>query len=375
MAMLSRNAFAHKFTTAMLDNDDLAVSPVSVYLCLGMVCLGATKHSKNHAQICELLGIDPDNEDGFMDEAKKMCEELLKQQDEEISIALRNSLWVEEIKPDFTEICANRLDADVRPLTGSAAINSWVAQHTKNMIQNIFFVDPPGPLVTVNVVSLKMKWTKSFDKEVTRPSDFYRSHDNNGPSNPVKCHMMTMKEHLNYTEFNGTQVVELPYGLEKDDKHFVAYILLPGRCVSVKETIQKTFEDSEKWAKVVDSMLDVKVRLELPRFTAESSFSLNESLQALGMDEAFDGNGHFTRLSDNPDVYLKEVVHAVKIQVDEAGTEAAAATAAVFATRGRAPPKDYVDMQVNRTFVFLLVNTVTKALLFAAVVKNPRPVE
>jgi serpin B len=243
------------------------------------------------------------------------------------------------------------------------------------MIQNIFLVDPPGPLVLVNVVSLKMKWTKSFDKKVTRPSDFYRSHDNNGPSNPVKCHMMTMKEHLNYTEFNGAQVVELPYGLEKDDKHFVAYILLPGRCVSVKETIQKTFEDPEKWAKVVDSMLDVKVRLELPRFTAESSFSLNESLQALGMDEAFDGNGHFTRLSDNPDVYLKEVVHAVKIQVDEAGTEAAAATAAVFATRGSRPPKDYVDMQVNRTFVFLLMNTVTKALLFAAVIKNPRPVE
>lgn len=371
MAMLSRNAFAHKFTTAMLDNDDMAVSPLSVYLCLGMVCLGATKDSKNHTQICKLLGIEADNEDGFLDEAKRMCEQLLQQQDEQISVAIRNSLWVQEVNPDFTEICAMRLDADVHPLTGSAAINSWVAQHTKNMIQNIFFVDPPGPLVLVNVVSLKMKWTKSFDKEVTRPSNFYRSHDKDGPSNPVKCHMMTMKEYLNYTEFNGAQVVELPYGLEEDGKKFVAYVILPCPCVSVKETMQKTFEDPEKWAKVVKSMINVKVRLELPRFTAETSLSLNDSLKALGMDEAFDGSGHFTRLSDNPDVYLKEVVHAVKIKVDEDGTEAAAATAAEFVTRGSRPPKDYVDMQVKRTFIFLLTNTVTQTLLFAAVVKNP----
>lgn len=118
-------------------------------------------------------------------------------------------------------------------------------------------------------------------------------------------------------------------------------------------------------------MINVKVRLELPRFTAETSLSLNDSLKALGMDEAFDGSGHFTRLSDNPDVYLKEVVHAVKIKVDEDGTEAAAATAAEFVTRGSRPPKDYVDMQVNRTFTFLLTNTVTQTLLFAAVVKNP----
>lgn len=371
MAMLSRNAFIHKFTTAMLDNENVAVSPVSVYLCLGMVCLGASKDSKNHEEICALLGIQPDNEEDFLVEAKTMCEQLLKQQDEQISVAIRNSLWVKEVSPDFTEICAKRLDADVHPLTGSAAINSWVAQHTKNMIQNIFFVDPPGPLVLLNVVSLKMKWTKSFDEELTSTSNFYRGHDKDGPSNPVKCHMMTMKEHLNYTEFNGAQVVELPYGLEKDGKQFVAYIVLPGPCVSVKETMQKTFEDPEKWAKVVKSMLHVKVRLELPRFTAETSLSLNDSLKALGMNEAFDGSGHFTRLSDNPDVYLKEVVHAVKIEVDEAGTEAAAATAAVFATRGSRQPKDYVDMRVNRTFVFLLTNTVTKALLFAAVVKNP----
>ena len=375
MAMLSRNAFAHKFTTATLDNEHAAVSPVSVYLCLGMVCLGATKDSKNHAEICALLGIDTDNEDGFLDEAKRMCEQLLKQQDEQISVAIRNSLWVQEVNPDFTEICAKRLDADVHPLSGSRAINAWVAQHTKDMIQNLFLVDPPGPLVLVNVVSLKMKWTKSFDEELTRTSNFYRSHDKNGPSNPVKCHMMTMKEHFHYTEFNGAQVVELPYGLEEDGKQFVAYIVLPGPCVSVKETMQKTFEDPEKWAKVIKSMLNVKVRLELPRFTAETSLSLNDSLKALGMNEAFDGSGHFTRLSDNPDVFLKDVIHTVKIEVDEAGTKAAAATAAVFATRGSRPPKDYVDMNVNRTFLFLLTNTVTQTLLFAAVVKNPELVK
>lgn len=369
--MLSRNAFAHKFTSAMLDNCDVAVSPVSVYLCLGMACLGASKDSKNHQEICALLGIPPDNEEDFLVEAKSMCEQLLAKQDEQISIVIRNSLWVHEVQPAFTEICANRLDADVHPLSGSAAINSWVAKHTKDMIQNLLSVDPPGPLVIVNVVCLKFKWTKSFDAKVTRQADFYRECNSDGPFDAVKCNMMTMKEDLNYIEYNGTQVVELSYGLETDNKQFVAYVILPTYFGSVQETIQQTLADHTTWAEIVDSMVQVKVRLELPRFTEQTHMSLNDTLRALGMTDAFDGSGHFTRLSDNPDVYLKDVVHAVKIQVDEAGTEAAAATAAVMGTRGPRPKQDYIDMNVNRTFIFLIANTVTKALLFAAVVKNP----
>jgi hypothetical protein len=151
------------------------------------------------------------------------------------------------------------------------------------------------------------------------------------------------------------------------------YVLLPGVLDSVEKLLENVVRNAEVFEDIVDSMESEKVRLEIPKFTVDSNTSVKDGLISLGMETAFDASAAFDRLTD-ADVFVKDVVHAVKIKVDEAGTEAAAATAAVFQTKGGGGrKKDYIDMCVNRKFIFLLKCKQTKALLFAAVVTNPRP--
>jgi serpin B len=289
-----------------------------------------------------------------------------------------NSLWGEDMKPAYIELCAKRMAAEVRPLAGCSVINAWVAERTKGMISRLLASDPPGPVVLVNVLAVKAMWTQSFDLSKTRVAKFYRGEDEDGdPSDAVECDMMTGTEEFEYTclctEHDDAQVVELPYGPRTDGNPFVAYVLLPGLLGSVEKMLETVVRNAGVFDDIVDSMETHKVRLELPKFTLESNTSVKDDLVSLGMDSAFGASAAFDRLTD-ADVFVKDVVHAVKIVVDEAGTEAAAATAAVFATKGGGGrKKDYIDMCVNRKFVFLLRCRVTKALLFAAVVTNPRP--
>ena len=118
------------------------------------------------------------------------------------------------------------------------------------------------------------------------------------------------------------------------------------------------------------------VNLRIPKFRIETNESVRDALQALGMSDAFGPSASFTRISDDPGVFLEDVLTAVMIEVDEAGTEAAAATAAVFRSRGGSGHRNEpIHMKCNRPFVFLLVHQSTRALLFAATVKYPAAVK
>jgi len=386
MTIAKRTAAMHTIAAHILSRGVVAVSPVSLYECLGLVCLGATKNSETHKQICDLLRLDEEDEDAFLLESHTMRAALLSEH-AGVSLEMGNSLWGEDMKPAYIELCAKRMAAEVRPLASCSVINAWVAERTKGMITKLLQTDPPGPVVLINVLAVKATWTHSFDLDKTRVAKFYRGVDKDGdPSDAVECDMMTGTEEFHYAclsnKDDGAQIIELRYG----PKHapgvpwtttnmnpFVAYVLLPGVLGSVEKLLENVVRNAEVFDDIVDSMESEKVRLELPKFTVDSNTSVKDGLISLGMENAFSGIAAFDRLTD-ADVFVKDVVHAVKIKVDEAGTEAAAATAAVFQTKGGGGrKKDYIDMCVNRKFIFLLKCKATKALLFAAVVTNPRP--
>jgi len=370
----------HTLAARMLLNGAVAVSPVSLYECLGLVCLGATKNSETHKQICEVLRMDGEDEDAFLLECKTMRIALLSEH-VGVSLEMGNSLWGDGMKASYTALCAKRMDAQVRPMASSTVINAWVSDQTKGMITKLLSSDPPGPVVLVNVLAVKAMWTYSFDENKTREAKFYRGvyglDDDDAKGDPVMCDMMTATEYLEYTcldfEGDGSQLVELPYGPKSGGNQFVAYVLLPGIKKCVHAMIETFVKNVDVFEEAVDGMTPEKVRLELPKFTVEVNTSAKEDLMALGMEAAFGASAAFDRLTE-ADVFVKDVVHAVKIVVDEAGTEAAAATAAVIVTKGGGGrKKDYVEMRVDRKFIFMLKCKVTRALLFAAVITNPRP--
>ncbi len=368
----------HAISAKTLRNGVEAVSSLSLYEGLVLTCLGATKHSETHKEIYALLVFHTDDEDGFLLESKTMRDALLKEH-VDVSLEMGNSLWGDDMKPAYTDFCTKRMDAQVRPLAGSSVINAWVTERTKDMIPCLLTTDPPGPVVFVNVFAVKAMWTQSFALDKTFSVKFYRGVDAHGPSDPVVCDMMTGTEEFHYTslstEDGDLQVVELSYDPRTHGNQFVVYVLLPELLGSVDKTLEVFVQDAEAFDALVDSMKPQKVRLDLPRFTVESNTSVKDDLISLGIHTAFGASAAFARLTD-ADVFVKDVVHSVKIVVDEVGTETAAATTVVFATKGAGGrKKDYIEMHVDRKFIFLLRWRVTQALLFAAVVTNPRPLK
>ena len=374
MALTSRTTFMHKFAAALLSNDEAAVSPVSAYLCLSLVLLGATKETGTHSQMCELFDIDPENEDEFLLACADMLTKLQTTQPN-VEFLTANSLWGNGIKQTYLDVCATKLRADARPLSNKAAINAWVAEKTKNNIKEILTVDPEGPLVCTNATYYKGQWTYKFDPAKTADVPFYSHFPESIPA--VDCRMMEMTTKLLYAQHGSTQIVQLPYGPAAEANPFVAYVLLPGREDTLKSTLQYFVQDVNVWDEIVDSLTLEDVNLRIPKFRIETNESVRDALRALGMSDAFGPSASFTRISDDPGVFLQDVLTAVMIEVDEAGTEAAAATAAVFATRGSKGPRknEPIHMKCNRPFVFLLVHQSTRALLFAATVKNPGAVK
>jgi len=376
----------HELAGLLLDREDAAVSPLSIELCLAMLLAGAAVEthdapdapdadadapaqpstSATHRQLCAALGLDPLAEHHFLDTCKQKRAELTAEV-ANVQVDMASALFCGAgIKDAYTTLCAERLDAQVLPLTTSAGINAWVAERTKGMIAEVLTEDPPGPLVLVQTLVFTAKFTYLFDPAKTKPAMF----DRRGPG-PVEVQMMTMTAKLRYTANNAVQVVELPYGKAEDGHPFVAYVFLPQGTSCLHKTVGTLISDHEAFEEVVNCLDDTDLQLSLPKFSIDCSSSIVDALKTLGVQDPFGAAADFARMTDEA-VFVQDVLHAVRIQVNEKGTKAAAATAAVIATRGSRPPrKDPVVMTVSSPFVFVVAHPATKTLLFAAVVSNP----
>jgi len=392
MSASSTTQKMHELAGLLLDREDAAVSPLSIQLCLAMLLAGAAVDTHDapdapyadadapapdapaqasttdtHRQLCAALGLDPAHEHHFLDTCKRLRDELTAER-ANVQVDMASALFCAAgIKDAYKTLCAERLDAQVLPLASSAGINAWVAERTKGMIAEVLTEDPEGPLVLVQTLVFAAKFTYLFDPAKTKPAMF----DRRGPvPAPVEVQMMTMTANLRYTANNAVQVVELPYGKAEDGNPFVAYVFLPQGTSDLRKTVRTLISDHEAFEEVVACLDDTDLQLSLPKFSIDCSASIADALKTMGVEAAF-AAADFARMTDEH-AFVQDVLHAVRIQVDEKGTKAAAATAAVIATRGRAPPrKDPVVMTVSSPFAFVVAHPATKTLLFAAVVSNP----
>jgi len=178
----------------------------------------------------------------------------------------------------------------------------------------------------------------------------------------VTVPMMMQTESLGYAEGDGYQVVELPY----DGDELSMVIFLP-------ETDRfEEFEDSLDAAGVSGMVQDVEYRevaLTMPTFEFESEFSLAENLAAMGMPIAFSAAADFSGMTGDRDLAIAEVLHKAFVSVDEAGTEAAAATAVVM--KFTAAAEEPVEVTVDHPFIFLIRDIETGAILFVGRVVDP----
>lgn len=253
-------------------------------------------------------------------------------------------------------------DFERAPDAARTQINAWVAEQTARKIPQLLAagdVDPSTRLMLVNAVYLKARWLSPFTKQSTIAAVFH------APGGPFEVPTMHQIGTFGYVQGAGYQALELPYR----GGRLAFDILLPSPG-GLQPLLARLAGDGS--LSLLAGLTRQQVGLALPKFRLDTRFQLATALRALGMRLAFEpGGADLSGIAGQPgDLYIKSVVHEASLSVDEAGTEAAAATGVgISATAMPAPPR--INFVVDRPFAFVLRDLKTGAVLFTGVVSHP----
>ncbi len=369
------STFAFGLYQALEDTDgNLFFSPYSISLALAMTYAGA--RGETEQQMADTLHFTlPQNQlhpvfNSLDIELAHRGESAKGKDGKGFRLNIVNAIWGQKsfkFLTEFLDILSENYGAGLRlldfitaPEESRIKINKWVSDQTEDRIKDLIpqgVIDPTTRLVLTNAIYFNAAWQYPFEKNDTDNEDF-----NLLDGGKVTTPMMKQTKMLGYTEGTGYQAVELPY----DGRELSMVILIP------RDGGFKTFEESLDNKQVDAIVKDLKPRevaLTMPRFEFDSSFNLNQILSKMGMPAAFSGSADFSGMTGNRDLFISDVIHKAFISVDEAGTEAAAATAVVMPTS--ALPGAHVEVTIDRPFIFLIRDIETGAILFLGRILNP----
>ena len=282
-------------------------------------------------------------------------------------LTLANSVWVKrgyKILPSYADAIKDCYQATCDQLNFSsrracrqscATVNRWVSARTGGKITKLLtddMVNANTRMVLVNAISFKCDWLHKFKPENSKIADF---HQIDGRATPTT--FMSQTENFGYCKGSDFEVVELTYA----DTRFAMLIVVPaeGRFADVEAQLTADFVQD-----VADSLSDERVALSMPKFDAATSVDFSQILRQLGIVDAFGGKADFSGMSGKQDLQLSKVVQKAVIEVDEAGTEAAAATAATMMVKSAYFP-ELKHLTIDRPFVYFIRDTQTNIILFA----------
>ena len=352
---------------------NLFFSPYSISTCLAMTSAGA--RGDTETQMGQVLHFSKDQRQvhSSFGELQRQLNDAQKQKGIQLDIA--NALWAqkgEPFLPVFLNIAKNDYQANVNQAdfktsaeTVRREINRWVAQKTKDKIQDILSpgsVDNSTRLVLANAIYFKGAWASPFEKAATATQPFHIS-----TSSQTDTPLMLRFVDVKYTGNNEFQAVELRYS--GDELSLV--ILLPRQTDGVGQLERQL--SPAFLAQALVQMKKQKVEIFLPRFKMGSRYLLNDALAKMGMPDAFEPKADFSGLNGTRGFYISDVIHKAWVEVTEEGSEAAAAT--VVAMVGSAAPAASPPPPVFRAdhpFVFLIRDTRSDSLLFIGRLADPR---
>jgi len=280
-----------------------------------------------------------------------------------------NAIWGQKgygFLPTFLDVLAENYGAGLRILDfmnetekSRLTINDWVSDQTEDRIKDLI---PQGVLtsgtrlVLTNAIYFNAAWEYPFDKDVTADGGFYLLDDGQ-----VIVPMMKQTQSFGYADGEGYQAVELAY----DGGELSMVILVPeaGQFQAFEKGLQ-----AERVDAIISDLQLTGVTLTMPRFEFDSEFSLKDTLAGMGMPIAFSGGADFSGMTGSPDLSIDAVLHKAFVSLDEAGTEAAAATAVIMIEEA---PEPLVELTIDHPFIFLICDIQTGAVLFVGRVLNP----
>jgi serpin B len=289
-------------------------------------------------------------------------------------LSTANALWGQKgfgFKADFLKLVNNNYGASLNEVDFKSAaeqargvINAWVEKETHDKIKDLLHqgdLTPDTRLVLTNAIYFKGDWASPFKKEQTKEEPFHLSADKK-----ADAPLMRQTEEYGFLDGGSFQALELPYS----GKNLTMMVLLPKKVDGLAD-FEKDFT-ADKLAAWIGKLRKQKVIVALPKFKTTQQISLAPTLSEMGMKKAFTAGADFSGMRGDPgELALSDVIHKAFIDVNEEGTEAAAATAvalAASAVRVEAPTPVF---RADHPFVFLIRDTRSDSILFLGRIVDP----
>ncbi len=356
------------------DEGNLVFSPYSVSLALAVTFAGA--RGATAAEMGRVLHLS--GSPAAIGEAFAAYRARFEPEEVGGTLNIVNSLWCRQDYPlesTFVRLARHYYGATVRPVDFEhrpegvrREINQWVATATRNRIADL--IAPGGVaattrLVVGNAVYFKGKWQHPFDPGDTLPGPFTLR-----PDESVDVPMMHETAEIPVVQLPGLALAELPY--EGGDLSMI--ILLPDADDGLANLEHQLGADViAGWLRKLDHAAPATIELTLPKFRATLTLDLSPILRRLGMESAFRASAaDFSGISRSPGLLISDVVHRAFIDVDEEGTEAAAATAVETTLGARYRPDTTPTFEVDHPFLYLIRDNSSGGILFLGRVVDPR---
>jgi len=380
----SANAFATDlYAQLRRQPGNFFFSPHSIATALSMTFVGARGDTSTEmARVLHLEQLHSENRDAALPLRRLVLERYAKQRQllnepvqNGLELHVANGLWAKAnypLNPDFIKAIKESFNGSLEPVdfnnepAARKKINGWVSDQTRDKIRNLIgpgVLTPDTRLVLTNAIYFKAAWEERFLKEATVKEKFHVSINKD-----VDAEMMKQTHFFRLAKLEGFRLLVIPY--RHNEASMV--VLLPDKVNGLADL--ETSLTAETLASWVESSKSVRVALSLPKFKKTSVFDLNNPLITLGMKKAFAvGQADFTGIANvaGERLYIGLVIHKAFVDVNEEGTEAAAATAATIRASSAMPPAEPVPFVADHPFVYIIRSNRTGDILFMGRLTDP----
>ena len=350
----SRTGFALSFfrnvNKTVPSSENVFVSPYSAGVALSMFTEGVEGQTKVE-----------------LDNALNGCLFMKEQLSEGDTVVVKsaNSVWVDSdfsIRNHYVSLLQKDYDAAVENLSFAdpatvPAINGWCADNTNGKITEILDkLSPDMVMVLINALYFNAPWQDQFDSSLTAEQPFY------GQAGEQRVQMMARKGYYNYAEYQGCQIIQLPY----EGGRYSMYVILPPSGVDINSVLP--YVNESVYDAAMKMLAPQEVRFKMPKVRLETELLLNNTLKNMGVQTAFTSAADFRGIAATGPLAVDQVKQKCYIDVTETGTEAAAVTSIQMRLTSVRPEMNVKTMTVDRPYLFVIADK--DNILFAGKIVN-----
>ncbi|XP_020584147.1 serpin-ZXA [Phalaenopsis equestris] len=367
--------------SSLASDSNLVFSPISIHTALALVAAGSSGETQK-----QILSVLRSGSAGDLSALSSQIADVVLKDGFPLGgprLAFANGVWVDaslSLKSTFKEVVTSAYKAETKALDFQAKadearqeVNSWVQNLTGGLINELLpsgSVNNMTRLVLGNALYFKGPWNVKFDASQTKEADFFRL-----DGRTIQAPFMTTKVKQYISAYDDFKVLRMPYKQGEDERQFSMYIFLPEARDGLSSLAEKLNSESGFLNHHIPHQKVEVGKFKIPKFKISFGFEASDLLKALGLVSAFGVDAELTEMVDSSvgrDLSISSIHHKSFVEVNEEGTEAAAATAAVVMLRSAFISREPLDFVADHPFLFVIREDKTGVVLFIGHLLNPQ---